>query len=189
MGSPFSSTNKPPARIQQCFTAAWLTSARCCSPTNLSMAEVSRREGVSEMSLSNWRKQLSSEGSAASENKQSTQNWSAETQFAVVLEAAVCPRSTWASIAAAKAFTPSKSLPGDKPSSPAGNRKRPSKKTIGSSLAKIRNASRNLSANCAAKTRRSLKQPRCWCREKRSTTTGGPTTRTTDVFARTAVAS
>ncbi|AZE50424.1 hypothetical protein C4K04_4769 [Pseudomonas chlororaphis] len=33
-------------------------------PLNLSMAEVSRREGVSEMSLSNWRKQVSSEGNA-----------------------------------------------------------------------------------------------------------------------------
>ncbi|WP_135004710.1 transposase, partial [Pseudomonas savastanoi] len=30
-------------------------------PLNLSMAEVSRREGVSEMSLSNWRKQLGAE--------------------------------------------------------------------------------------------------------------------------------
>lgn len=56
-------------------------------PLNLSMAEVSRREGVSEMSLSNWRKQLRSEGNAVSENKQLTENWSAETQFAVVLEA------------------------------------------------------------------------------------------------------
>ncbi|EPN36463.1 hypothetical protein A243_06088, partial [Pseudomonas syringae pv. actinidiae ICMP 18883] len=35
-------------------------------PLNLSMAEVSRREGVSEMSLSNWRKQLGAEGSAVS---------------------------------------------------------------------------------------------------------------------------
>ena len=52
------------------------------------MAEVSRREGVSEMSLSNWRKQLSSEGSAVSENKSLAENWSAETKFAVVLEAA-----------------------------------------------------------------------------------------------------
>ena len=51
------------------------------------MAEVSRREGVSEMSLSNWRKQLSSEGNAVSENKPLTENWSAETKFAVVLEA------------------------------------------------------------------------------------------------------
>ena len=57
-------------------------------PQNLSMAEVSRREGVSEMSLSNWRKQLSSEGSAVSENKSSAESWSAETKFAVVLEAA-----------------------------------------------------------------------------------------------------
>ena len=57
-------------------------------PLNLSMAEVSRREGVSEMSLSNWRKQLSSEGNAVSENKPLAENWSAETKFAVVLEAA-----------------------------------------------------------------------------------------------------
>ena len=57
-------------------------------PLNLSMAEVSRREGVSEMSLSNWRKQLSSEGSVVSENKSPAESWSAETKFAVVLEAA-----------------------------------------------------------------------------------------------------
>jgi len=30
---------------------------------NLTMAEVSRREGVSEMSLSNWRKQARAKGS------------------------------------------------------------------------------------------------------------------------------
>lgn len=52
------------------------------------MAEVSRRERGCEMSLSNWRKQLSSEGSAVSENKPFTESWSAETKFAVVLETA-----------------------------------------------------------------------------------------------------
>jgi transposase-like protein len=57
-------------------------------PLNLSMAQVSRREGVSEMSLYNWRKQVSSEGNAVPENKQSAENWSAEKKFAVVLEAA-----------------------------------------------------------------------------------------------------
>ncbi len=57
-------------------------------PLNLSMAEVSRREGVSEMSLSNWRKQVGSEGNAVPENPPSTQSWTAETQFAVVLETA-----------------------------------------------------------------------------------------------------
>ncbi|PIH81066.1 IS3 family transposase, partial [Pseudomonas syringae pv. actinidiae] len=57
-------------------------------PLNLSMAEVSRREGVSEMSLSNWRKQLSYEGNEVSENTPLTEKWSAEARFAVVLEAA-----------------------------------------------------------------------------------------------------
>ncbi|WP_235811759.1 IS3 family transposase, partial [Pseudomonas syringae] len=57
-------------------------------PLNLSMAEVSRREGVSEMSLSNWRKQVGSEGNAVPDNTSSTQNWTAEIKFAVVLEAA-----------------------------------------------------------------------------------------------------
>ncbi len=52
------------------------------------MAEVSRREGVSEMSLSNWRKKVSSEGSAVLEDKQLPENWSAEARFAVVLETA-----------------------------------------------------------------------------------------------------
>lgn len=52
------------------------------------MAEVSRREGVSEMSLSNWRKQARAEGSVVSDTKQPSENWSAETKFAVVLEAA-----------------------------------------------------------------------------------------------------
>lgn len=46
-------------------------------PLSLTMAEVSRREGVSEMSLSNWRKQFRSEGNVVS-----------ETKFAIVLEAA-----------------------------------------------------------------------------------------------------
>ncbi len=57
-------------------------------PLSLTMAEVSRREGVSEMSLSNWRKQFRSEGNVVSETKPSSQNWSAETKFAIVLEAA-----------------------------------------------------------------------------------------------------
>lgn len=156
-------------------------------PLNLSMAEVSRREGVSEMSLSNWRKQLSSEGNAVSENKPLTENWSAETKFAVVLEAAGLSENDLGEYCRAKAFTPSRSRRGDKRLSLARSRKNPSKKKTESSLAQIRNASRNLSANCAAKTRRWLKPPRCWCCEKSSTITGGSTTRTTDRVAGTAV--
>ena len=52
------------------------------------MAEVSRREGVNKMSLSNWRKKVSSEGSPVPEDKQLPETWPAEARFAVVLEAA-----------------------------------------------------------------------------------------------------
>lgn len=57
-------------------------------PQSLTTAEVSRRERVSEMSLSNWRKQARAEGSVVSDTKQPYEKWSAETKFAVVLEAA-----------------------------------------------------------------------------------------------------
>jgi transposase-like protein len=56
-------------------------------PLSLSMAEVARREGVSDMSLANWRRKASTEGNAVSENTPSAQNWTAESKFAVVLEA------------------------------------------------------------------------------------------------------
>jgi len=57
-------------------------------PLNLSMAEVARREGVSEMSLSNWCRKASSEGNPVPESTPPAQSWTAEAKFAVVLEAA-----------------------------------------------------------------------------------------------------
>ena len=57
-------------------------------PLSLSMAEVARREGVSDMSLANWRRKARSEGNAVSESTPPAQNWTAETQFAVALETA-----------------------------------------------------------------------------------------------------
>lgn len=57
-------------------------------PLNLPMAEAFRREGGREMSLSHWRKQLSPEGRAVSENKPLTESGPTETKFAVVLETA-----------------------------------------------------------------------------------------------------
>ncbi|NVL45413.1 transposase, partial [Pseudomonas syringae pv. actinidiae] len=56
-------------------------------PQNLSMAEVSRREGVSEMSLSNWRKQLSYEGNEVSEKTPLTENGQPKPGLLIVLEA------------------------------------------------------------------------------------------------------
>lgn len=157
-------------------------------PLNLSMAEVSRGEGVSEMSLSNWRKQVSSEGSAVPENTPSAQNWTAETKFAVVLEVSGLSEIELGEYCRRKAFTPHRSRRGDKPSSAVRSRKKRDPKMTASKPARTRNASSNLSVNYAVKTRRWLKLPRCWCCEKSSTITGGSTTRRVDDSAATAIA-
>ncbi len=47
-------------------------------PLGLSMAEVARREVVSDMSLANWRRKASSEGNAVPENTPSAQIWVGE---------------------------------------------------------------------------------------------------------------
>jgi hypothetical protein len=73
-----------------------------------------------------------------------TESWSAETKFAVVLEATGLSEINLGEYCRCKAFTPNKSRLGDKRSSPARNRKRPCKKKIGSRLAKTRSVSRIL---------------------------------------------
>lgn len=57
-------------------------------PLNLTMAEVARREGVTEMSLSNWRKQARAKGCEVSDPNHPAETWSAEMKFAVVIESA-----------------------------------------------------------------------------------------------------
>jgi hypothetical protein len=57
-------------------------------PLSLSMAEVGRREGVSKVSLANWCRQVSPQGSAVPEDIPLAENWPAEVRFAVGLETA-----------------------------------------------------------------------------------------------------
>lgn len=58
-------------------------------PLNLTMAEVARREGVTEMSLYTWRKQASAKGSVVvTDPKHPTESWSVEMKFAAVTECA-----------------------------------------------------------------------------------------------------
>ena len=56
-------------------------------PLSLSMAEVARREGCSDMSLFYWRKQAAARGTQLSEPNQAAQNWSAESKLATIIEA------------------------------------------------------------------------------------------------------
>jgi transposase-like protein len=57
-------------------------------PLNLTVAEVCRREGVSDVSMYTWRKMASLQGSNVPEDIPLSDKWSAEARFAAVLETA-----------------------------------------------------------------------------------------------------
>jgi len=57
-------------------------------PQNMTVAEVARREGISEQTLYNWRKQARLEGKPVPGSSKTAENWSSEAKFAVVVETA-----------------------------------------------------------------------------------------------------
>lgn len=57
-------------------------------PLSLSAKEVSRREGCSDVSLYQWRKQAAAQGTQLSETRQPAENWSAESKLTVIIETA-----------------------------------------------------------------------------------------------------
>lgn len=58
-------------------------------PLSLSAKEVARREGCSDFSLYQWRKQAAARGSQLSEKKQPIENWSAESKLTAIIETSV----------------------------------------------------------------------------------------------------
>lgn len=57
-------------------------------PHNCSVPDVAREEGVSEQTLYNWRKKRRDKGLPVPGNEQKSEQWSAESKFAVVVETA-----------------------------------------------------------------------------------------------------
>jgi transposase-like protein len=62
-------------------------------PNNKSVASVATEEGVSEQTLYNWRKQAKEKGQPVPGKKTSSDQWSHETKFAVVVEIAALSES------------------------------------------------------------------------------------------------
>ncbi len=60
--------------------------AKMLSPYPPTIRELSRNEGISEATLYNWRKQLRQEGRPVPEHDRTSESWSAQTKFAVVVE-------------------------------------------------------------------------------------------------------
>lgn len=57
-------------------------------PSNLSVVELARQEGISEVPLYAWRKQAKAGGATVPGGKKLPDDWPAEARFAVVLETA-----------------------------------------------------------------------------------------------------
>lgn len=55
-------------------------------PLNMSIAEVSRQENISDVTLYTWRKQLREKGVVVSDSQSPPEQWSAEAKLAVVAE-------------------------------------------------------------------------------------------------------
>jgi len=56
------------------------------APGNLSVAELSRQEGISDVTLYTWRKQAMARGEMVSGSGKLPEHWSAEAKLAVVIE-------------------------------------------------------------------------------------------------------
>jgi transposase-like protein len=62
-------------------------------PNNKSVAMVAREESVTEQTLYNWRKQAREQGQPVPGKKSTSEQWSHETKFAVVVETATLSES------------------------------------------------------------------------------------------------
>ena len=57
-------------------------------PSNMSVAEVARTEGISEQTLYNWQNKAKQQGRPVPGNKPTSEQWSAEAKLATVIETA-----------------------------------------------------------------------------------------------------
>ena len=58
-------------------------------PSSLSVAELARQEGISDVTLYHWRKQAMASGEMSAVTKKAAEGWSAESKLAAVVETAL----------------------------------------------------------------------------------------------------
>jgi len=76
------------------------------SPYPPTILALSKQEGISEATLYNWRKQLRQEGRPVPEHDRTSENWSAQTKFAVVVETAAMTETELAQYCRSKGLYP-----------------------------------------------------------------------------------
>ena len=76
------------------------------SPHPPTVSALSKQEGISEPTLYNWRKQLRQTGRAVPEPDRTSESWSAQTKFAVVVETAALNEAQLAEYCRSKGLYP-----------------------------------------------------------------------------------
>lgn len=76
------------------------------SPYPPTIAALSQQEGISEATLYNWRKQLRQRGRPVPEHDRTSENWSAQTKFAVVVESVTMTETELAEYCRSKGLYP-----------------------------------------------------------------------------------
>jgi len=80
--------------------------SKMLSPNPPTISGLAKQEGISEATLYNWRKQLRQEGRPVPEHDRTSENWSAQTKFAVVVETAALTETELAQYCRSKGLYP-----------------------------------------------------------------------------------
>lgn len=80
--------------------------SKMMSPYPPTIVALSKQEGISEATLYNWRKQLRQEGRPVPEHDRTSENWSAPTKFAVVVETVAMTETDLAQYCRSKGLYP-----------------------------------------------------------------------------------
>ena len=80
--------------------------SKMLSPYPPTIIAMSKQEGISEATLYNWRKHLRQEGRPVPEHDRTSENWSAQTKFAVVVETVTMTETELAEYCRSKGLYP-----------------------------------------------------------------------------------
>lgn len=134
-------------------------------PSNLSVTELARQEGISEVTLYAWHKQAKAEGAPAPGDKKLPDDCAAEAKFAVVLETAARPEIELSEYCRRKGLYPEQVQTWRQVCTLASSLPRLNDRPSGSRPVRTRSGSANWSVSGAARTRRWPRRRRFWCCE------------------------
>lgn len=147
------------SRIPKAHKEAVLS--KMLSPNPPAIGTLAKQEGISEATLYNWRKQLRQEGRSVPEHDRTSENWSAQTKFAVVVETAALTETELAEYCRGKGLYQSRSKHGVMPRSnrrTVASRPPPTNSNRGVNTVSRSNV---WSARSNAKTKRWRRRQRC----------------------------